>query len=167
MKNIKDYASYYIGRQCLNTWFPPDHDAYDAGWKLAGFRISYYKCFLLENDQDFTWTDSIKPILRRLESMTEEEVEQLAMIYSGANSVRRTTGVAANWHYYLCFFDGSPEPEKLTITADGSAWYAHYFDKNATGFRNIINEHQATHYLLQQGFDLFGLIDDGIAVEGE
>ena len=164
---LKDYAHYYIGKPCLNTWFTPDHDAYDVGWKLVGFNASRVKPFELENDTDTTCTDSIKLKLRRLESMTEEEAEQLALIYSGAKSVARTKGIASNWHYYLCYFGDNEEGELLIIAADGCAWYAHYFDKSLPGHRNIVGEHKAFHYLLQQRFDLFGLIDAGMAIDGK
>lgn len=103
--------------------------------------------------------------LRRLADMTEDDAKQLALIYSGAKSVERTKGVADNWHYYFCYFSENEEGELLIIAADGCAWYAHYFDKNQPGHRNIVDEHKAFHYLLQNHFDLFGLIDAGLAID--
>lgn len=78
--DFKDYAGYYIGCRCFNTWFPEDHEEYDRDWILRGVCnnvTSYYKSFLLENDDDFTWTDSIKPILRKLEDITDDEIKEL------------------------------------------------------------------------------------------
>lgn len=118
--NLKDYAHYYIGQPCLNTWFPSDHDAYDAGWNLTGFHASRVKPFGLENETDKTWTDSIVLKLRRLESMTEEE---------------RVEIFGTDTHWY--------KPFDATDACDSQQW----------------------HKLLTRGFDLFGLIEGGCAVE--
>jgi hypothetical protein len=105
--------------------------------------------------------------LRHLADLTKDEAARLALIYSGAKSVERTKGVADNWHYYFCYFGDDEEGELLIIAADGCAWYAHYFDHEQPGHRNIVNEHKAFHYLLQQGFDLFNLIDAGLAIDAK
>lgn len=162
---LQDYAPYYIGCPCLNTWFPADHDCYNAGWKLRGFHSTSVKPYRLENDTDFTWRDSVKLVLRRLEDMTEEEALGLAKIYSGADMLERIKGTVANWWYFKCQFLDSDTDETLTISADGHAWYAHYFDNAKGGFRNIIDEYAAAHYLLQKHFDLFGLIPAGLAID--
>lgn len=163
---LQDYIKYYIGCRV---------EAYPYGWqqkrtecgKLVGIGIHD-----IVNIKFDTWQSvadvsisCVKIILRRLEDMTEEEAEQLAMIYSGAKSVERTKGVANNWHYYFCYFGENEEGELLIIAADGCAWYAHYFDEDQPGHRNIVDEHKAFHYLLRQGFDLFGLITAGLAID--
>lgn len=129
MRDIKDYAHYYIGQPCLNTWFPADHDAYNAGWVLVGFNETSIKPFGLENETDSTWTDSIKPILRRLEDMTEEErqvVHNMGKLYM------------------------NHKDHTLPSYSLSKMWAANQ-----------------THYLLKQGFDLFGLIDAGLAVDAK
>lgn len=81
--DFKDYAPYYIGCRCFNTWFPEGHKQYDKGWKLMGVCPAYArngKPYLLENEDDYTWTDSIKPILRHLSDMTKEETDELEKI---------------------------------------------------------------------------------------
>jgi hypothetical protein len=105
--------------------------------------------------------------LRRLEDMTEEEAANLAVIYSGAKKVSPMKGIASNWHYFFCYFSEDQEGEVLVIDATGCAWYAHYFDKSQPGHRNIVDEHKAFHYLLQNHFDLFGLIDAGLAIDAK
>jgi|SRR5690242_12273331 len=76
-KKIHDYIGYYIGCRCLNTWFPEGHEEYDKQWILTGYKRSANKCFHLENEKEFTWTDSIKPILRRLEDITDDEWQEI------------------------------------------------------------------------------------------
>jgi len=111
---LQDYIHYYIGVECLNTWFTPDHECYKEGWKLEGYRTTSQKCYFLENETDNTWTDSIKPILRRLISLTEDE--------------------RADLHIGTCFDFGSYRPDQF-------------------------------NYLLKKHFDLFGLIDAGLAID--
>lgn len=119
---LQDYAHYYIGASCFNTWFTPEHDAYDAGWKLCGIRTDNEKCYMLENETDVTWVDSIALKLRRLEDMTEDEIREYGKLVE-----LRTDGV-----------------HSVYISCDTPESY---------------------HYLLQQGFDLFGLITAGLAVD--
>jgi hypothetical protein len=105
--------------------------------------------------------------LRRTTDLTEEEAAHLALIYSGAKKVIKTQGVASNWHYFFCHFNDNEDCEQLVIGSDGCAWYRHYFDEKEPGCRNIVNEHQAVHYLLRQHFDLFNLIDNGLALDAK
>ena len=158
---LKDYIHYYYGCEFIANGMRYTIDRIDR--LIKGTRQNP---FGREVWNDFE-PHKIKLVLRRLEDLTEEEAKQLAMIYSGAKSVERTKGVANNWHYYFCYFGENEEGELLIIAADGCAWYAHYFDKDQPGHRNIVNEHKAFHYLLQQGFGLFGLIDAGLAVDGK
>jgi hypothetical protein len=71
--NLKDYAPYYIGCPCLNTWFQANHSSYNAGWKLTGFVATEAKPYHLETDTGYNWTDSIKLILNRLEDISDDE----------------------------------------------------------------------------------------------
>lgn len=163
---LQDYIHYYIGCKILFD---------NKEWQI--FRIEVTgKGILVTGNRFFAtggwrhntiWATECNLILRRLEDMTEEEAEKLAIIYSGAKSVKRTKGMASNWHYFFCYFGEETEGEVLTISADGCAWYAHYFDKSQPGHRNVVNEHFATHYLLKQQFDLFGLIDVGMAIDAK
>jgi hypothetical protein len=169
MIQLKDIIQYYIGQKCFNTWFPEGHEQYDNGWVLTGVVASYPKPFALENEEDCTWTDSIKLILRRLEDMTEEEAMELAKIYSGADKIKRTTGTVNNFFYFFCDFrSGDKGTSEILIMHNGEAWYQHYFEdwpRRRTGRRNIVRQFDATHYLLKQGFDLWGLIERGEAVD--
>jgi len=92
-KKLQDYIHCYIGCKCANTWFPEGHENYLNGWRLTGYLSTSIKPFELENDEDNTYTDSIKPILRKLDSMSLDEwaevKEQLsADLVMNAESVR-------------------------------------------------------------------------------
>lgn len=174
---LKDYAPYYIGTPCYNTWFPPDHDTYDAGWVLKGFRTTSEKCYMLESELDITWTDSIKPILRRLEDMTEEEAIQLIQIMvpdemedkpadeeyilnlfhnDGGNLVNNDVAIGAE--YNVRCYDGQVTIKKCgTICA---------YDETGDE-QELVNAPRAYHYLLSRGFDLFGLISAGLAIDAK
>lgn len=56
---IKDYLKYYIGQQCQIA----DEDGKANKFILTAYNYNYYK----------EWHSDIKPILRRLSSITEEE----------------------------------------------------------------------------------------------
>jgi hypothetical protein len=163
---IQDYLHYYIGCKVKATPYGGQANRYIDG-RLVGLNINNVAFVKFDEWQavaDVT-TTCVMPILRRTADITEDEAAHLALIYSGTKTVERTKGVADNWYYYLCYHGDNKEGELLIIAADGCAWYAHYFDKEQPGYRNIINEHQAFHYLLQQQFDLFSLIDNGLAVD--
>lgn len=121
---LKDYAHYYIGCRCLNTWYLETELHYNAGWVLRGFRADNEKCFLLENDTEETWTDSIKPILRKLESITNEECEAYNQILFTMHSINKL------------------QDQMKTQAA-------------------------CVDYLLKLGFDLFGLIESGLAIDSK
>jgi hypothetical protein len=122
--NFKDYAGYYIGCKCLNTWFPEGDKPREYNWVLAGFRTDSEKHYLLENDSHFTWTDSIKPILRRMGDWVGNEISVYNTLVG-----RTTDGV----HSVLIPY----------------------------------NTPQSFHWLLKQDFDLFGLIDAGLALDSK
>jgi hypothetical protein len=179
---IQDYIHYYIGCDVIidpgtkkedrgkllgGTFIPNSINQIYYGIQTAEMRDNEDEDFAMPYNDDADDPARIKPILRRLANLTHDEAKHLALIYSGAKSVERTKGVADNWHYYFCYFGENEEGELLIIAADGCAWYAHYFDQEQPGHRNIVNEHKAFHYLLQQHFDLFNLIDAGLAVDAK
>ena len=72
-KNIKYYIQHYIGCRCLNTWFTPEHEKYNAGWVPKAYELDCPRPYLLDNGMFHTFTDSIKPILRQMQDMTDED----------------------------------------------------------------------------------------------
>src|SRR5688572_10483055 len=80
---FKDYAQYYIGCRCFNTWYPENHPEYDKQWKLDSVIIGGHNPYRLDSQDgkhSYTWTDSIKPILRRLIDATPEEIGEMRLI---------------------------------------------------------------------------------------
>jgi len=110
----------------------------------------------------------VKPILRPLSDMTEQELLEFAKICSGANEFEIEKAVATNYKRVRClFFDaGLLGEEWLMVSDSGETWYTSYFDQNEVGGgRNIINQHQQTVWLLSKHFDLFGWIPAGLALD--
>lgn len=158
---LQDYAHYYIGAPCFNTWFTPDHDAYDAGWKLSGIRTDNEKCYMLENETDVTWVDSIALKLRRLEDMTREDMKAIWQIIFNRPFHKNGSIVWIDKEDNGCAkrFVMSSGVERVGIEINGNVWAdsdLHHYKFSPT----II-----FHYLLQQGFDLFGLIPAGLAID--
>jgi hypothetical protein len=136
--NFKDYAPYYIGCKCFNTWFPKGADMYDNDWVLKGYHAGYPKPYCLDNKEEETWTDSIKPILRKLWDMTDEDCWQIDKLDS--MWVPNTSTEYKTNRLYLY-------REKCIVFRDVSPLV---FD-----------------YLLKQGFDLFKLIENGLAIDSK
>lgn len=173
--NLRDYAPYYIGTPCYNTWFPPDHDEYNAGWVLKGFRTTSEKCYMLESELDITWTDSIKPILRRLEDMTEEEA-----IAVHREATKTPFLPADKDEYDVTYIKSKGDvcaiqvvdlrmPKMYTnINTEGDVLiYVHETNEEPKICERVANQHRITHYLIQQCFDLFGLIDAGLGIDAK
>lgn len=80
---LKDCIHFYIGCDCVNSWFPPDHEQYNKGWTLTAIDTTSHNPYKLETHYEDTWTDSVKPILRRLENNTEDDLIQLWAIIGG------------------------------------------------------------------------------------
>lgn len=173
--NIKDYLKYYIGCPAVNSWFPEDHQEYNKGWVLTAIQLNLPNPYKLETKEEETWTDSVKPILRRIESLTEAEMigllqsivpsnmadkptrddYSLEMFYNdGGNLVDEDVAIGAN---YSCrCYEG-----QIAIRKNGDI---DFFDEEGNRER-VSNLPQSFHYLLSLGIDLFGLIDAGLAID--
>lgn len=136
--NIKDYIHYYLGQPCVNSWYPEDHYEYNKGWiiRMVDPRAERF-CFIETEDEE-TWTDSVKPILRRPDSLTDDEAYHLNKISPYFNSL-------ASEKYIR---------DRL-----------HVIKKNMADFIGMTPVR--VHYLLSLGIDLFGLLDAGLAVDAE
>lgn len=179
---LKDYAHLYIGCRCFNTWFPEGHSGYDRNWVFSGYCPTYGtkgNPYYLENEDDVTWTDSIKPILRKLEDMTEEEMigfiqsmvpmdmedkpspddYSLEMFYND-DGLMVDGDIAVGANYSCRCYEG-----QIGIKKCGSIILFEE-DKDVTRDQ-LINTPLAFRYLLTQHFDLFGLIDAGIAIDSK
>lgn len=120
---LQDYLHYYIYSGIGVYVFPDDTitNGFLAKYKQDYPNGVYNPVLTLDNYVKFL-NDGYKPILRRLEDMTEEERDEV---------------FGADTHWY--------KPFDATDACDSKQW----------------------HKLLSMGFDLFGLIDAGLAVDGK
>jgi hypothetical protein len=162
--NLKDYIHYYIGCDVITTddneqaqlVGVTDNDAHLVHYGTG----SYGTCDI----------SGVKLKLRRLESMTEEEAIAIARLcffdrdkgYPDSDFKARKVGI------------GSEKPSTYEVRIDND-WYDEVIK---IGFitgniwrcngstEHLHNQSKVFHYLLTRGFDLFGLIDAGLAGEG-
>jgi hypothetical protein len=108
----------------------------------------------------FSFYDDIKPILRPLSSMTEEEMKHIWKLifkrdFIGNNILwfdTENTSTAKRWVL-------SSGVERLGIEMSGHIWA----DSDLHHYK--YNPYFVTIYLLSRGFDLFGLIPAGLALD--
>jgi hypothetical protein len=112
MSEVNDYLKYYLGTEVQCEVGNPDAVIVSA--EMAWLHQGRHKY--------------IKPILRSLDDMTEEEARECGNL----------------------IYDFSNEPE--LVSKNGSAFEYHLMPEEF-------------HWLLSRGFDLFGLIDTGLAIE--
>jgi hypothetical protein len=127
-KNIKDYLHLYKGCKChtpdgiMEMSYVEDGSANWPVW--FGEKCNEANSEILSNDgccaKGYKY-NQVKPILRPLSDMTEEE---------------------ENMYY---------------------SFYHNPFSKNVR--QSILMDSQAIHYLLSKYFDLFGLIEAGLAID--
>lgn len=149
-KNIAEFLHYYIGQKCLinNEVLENKIDTIthiNSNGDIAG------------NEYEWLAKDG-QPILRKLEDMTEEEMRGLY----------RVKGI---WAYI-------PEAHIKTIGFDKSnkncITYSYDGPEGGTGWRcgsesMYLNQLWPIqfHYLISKGFDLFNLIDAGLAIDAK
>lgn len=139
-KKLQDYIHFYIGQPCVNSWFAETHDMYDNGWILAGVDKISTKPYKLENSDDFSWSQEVKPLLRPLSAVTDEEAQEAAEILGGASHISK---------------EGQIRQFKELIER------IYNMQTNIPGMRWI----RLTVFLLSRGFDLFDLIESGLALD--
>lgn len=165
-----DYLHYYLHGKIWETGV--------STCTLIGIGDSYYTVktkqgtlLTLSNQAD------IKLVLRRLEDMTEKEIigliqsvipiamddkptdeEYILEVFKndGGNLVNSDVVVGTN--YNIRCFDGT-----ISIKNCGTICF---YDE-AGDEQEGVNMPVAYHYLLQQGFDVFNLIDAGLAVDAK
>lgn len=162
---LQDYIQYYVGCRVI---IDPGTTKEETG-RLMGVcsvpnsinQIYYHIVtdqMAVEEDEDFCmpYNDDadeparIKPILRKLESLTEEQVKHLI----GWDKLQEL------------YVDVSYELSKKWIAVNYSIDAG---DEGVYNQRYVVDFNVFTpthfHYLLRQHFDLFGLIDAGLAVD--
>lgn len=173
---LKDYLHYYIGCRVQAAPYGGQQKRYEYG-KLVGIGIHD-----VVNIKFDTWqsvadvsTFCVKPILRQLEDMTEGEA---VMVHREAT---KTPFLPADKDEYdVTYIKDKGEvcsiqvidlrmPTIYTnINIEGDVLvYVHEVNEEPKICERVANQHHITHYLLRQGFDLFGLIDAGLAIDAK
>lgn len=167
-KNIKDYLHLYFGGEC--KLYSPNYDG-----KL--FKIDSTSLTLASIEGY-----SVKPILRPLSDMTEEETMEIAKIVCGDQFVEPkfiscqqietvSSGLTIqrlSWSAYqvIKHIDDKPEVFIYHITSWGSINV--YFSRpgmTPTEMGNNEKSIPVVFYLLSKHFDLFSLIESGLAID--
>lgn len=113
-------------------------------------------------------TTEIKPILRRLSDMSEGERKELwRLVFSaynkfnelGLNFMGRTVWIEERNTFSDPRWVMSQGIERLGIEMNGTVWA----DCDLHTWKH--NQHEVTLWFLSHSFDLFGLIDAGLAIE--
>jgi hypothetical protein len=142
-KDIKPYLPYYIGQKAEAT-------------SLEGAVSKVTIDYQLLNDWD-GWHERIKPILRKLSSMTEEEAKEFFDLHKTAIVTKvKANGPNGVTVEYKWIHD---DPD--IFTEDGYC-YSEVGARTAGQFTV-----DKTHYLLSKGFWLFGddWFEEGLIIE--
>lgn len=157
-KDIKDYLHLYLNAdvrcRCLSL-------ADREGW-IARLDVDLIIDFF---DAD-TEICAVMPILRPLSSMTEEEAKGIHSIQHGGSpdlykshqfDIRRT-----DRGFIIIRLDRMDE--KLMTTDYGHVYKVIEEDNNKPHVEPVQYHSEIFRYLLEKSFDLFGLIDSGLAI---
>lgn len=169
MTELKDYLHLYLGCQFVvkinNT------DMLSAPMVLD-------EAALFSASRSESYFDFIKPIpiLRPLSDMTDNEIDELASVLLGKETHcfhkwRSEDGdcIIADWKKEKPF-DKEFDTLTMGMLISGDFSIKHkwdYSNKKGTATTNepLWNSHLITKYLLSKHFDLFGLIDAGLAID--
>jgi len=171
MKELKDYLPFYVGCQ---IWEEGNNKGELLGFvNFGGIWNIHTNCS--SNDPYWSNISLHKLILRPLSDMTDDEMIELiqhttpegtivmpypqdydlAMFYNdGGNMV--DTDVAVGCNYSCMCYEG-----QLAIRKCGSV---HFFDEAGNPI-NACNMPKIYTYLLSKHFDLFGLVEAGLAID--
>lgn len=155
-KELKDYLHLYLGCEVL--------DDQKVKRTLRSVNIESDTCALTYNDigEKEEGIDIVTPILRDLASMTDEEMLDIAKMHNDK----------AEWK----IIDGKPMGRinigiQECLDIDSEMVLVHeiknnIFDQESEGgyYRASLNNNEYIRYLLSKHFDLFGLIEEGLAV---
>lgn len=143
----KNDTDYYIGKLCEVT-YKSNHGDWAKFWfdNVITVTSSTWETSSSNNHWFFLNEDSITPILRPLSDMTEEESERLLREH---NFYSRHTIMHPEFYRGAIHF-------KVIYSGQHRRW------------PKKIRPHETPEmvlYLLKQGFDLFGLIENGLAID--
>jgi hypothetical protein len=183
---LKDYLHYYLGCKCFTYagfgkltqfdlgghWYV---SLYNKGGVTGNINDTYSECPEESKEafpKGYPPKSILKPVLRRLEDMTEEEalhIGKLAMFdrdmkYPNSDYTVEKCGVTIELPttYSVRINNDWFEKEIRIGFNTGNIWYA-----NNEINERIFNQPVIFHYLLRQHFDLFGLIPAGLALDSK
>lgn len=146
MKDIKDYIHLYIGCQVMDLYNNKIGKLIVVSWK---------EVLVMHHTQWGLTHGEVKPILRRLSSISDDEVKDLFQYEKIKSMYREIIFERQMWNDVLIgitisYLTGSDE--------DGwhpQSWTLEFSAMNANDFA----------WLLSNGFDLFQLIDSNLAID--
>jgi hypothetical protein len=194
MKDIKDYGHLYIGCEVMGEYLDEPRRGYLTGVRNGGYEceIQFFEedDFNVMEEPEFNEPDKVKLLLLPLSSMTEEDWKKCFELSIGAfdlsisDKIKKlaTTEVLVTLGYgqYVFGFSGCDNDVRI---GDGICVYLHRYlikeelSVSLTGItesqsqfndkqvENVCNVNHIFDYLLSKHFDLFGLIDAGIAID--
>lgn len=149
---FKDVWHLYFGCPVIDVNYPEE-----GSTPLSLDLINAYS----EGEENSKWIDGIKPILRPLSDLTDDEMEVIALniFYVTPHlAVYEFVSIKSFLADNICINVGESETNPLP----GTEYPSHPLD----GYELSPNQFfQLTTYLLRQGFDLHSLIPTGQAIE--
>lgn len=151
-KTLKDFAPYYVGCDLLR----PDGKTI---LQIYGVQDSLF-IHRENNELTYSGMTGSKLILRPISSMTDEEKKDIYSIIfkrpfpsTGDIIFMKASRKSAERWILMTGVD------RVGIEHDGDVWA----DCDLNNYK--FNPHEVTRYLLSKGFDIFGLIESGLAVD--
>lgn len=179
MKNIKDYLPYYLGCDC---WLHNDPENPRTILMVTKTMVCVDTETGRKGETIPIWvkSSSVKPILRQLSDMTQDEAQHLAWMCMDNKHLKDESYRIDEQEIQVevvpndngCFLDDDVElyisigyscwTGYLAIRKDGSFYLC---EQDSKKLQPIADMAEKITYLLSLHFDLFNLIKDGLAID--
>lgn len=147
MKELKTYAHLYLGCQIIRDGMTGKLSEIDVDHNLVTMKFSD------EIGQNISVPmDEVKLLLRPLSNMTEEEARHIYRNYFGKSTAEDWSGDTGSAYF---------RPKQIVPKKENAIRIIEGHDYSTGDFMIVV---ELVPYLLSHGFDLFGLIDAGLAV---
>lgn len=147
-----------------------DEDGNEITAPILAINIQGYAAFVDPEFEEWIPIADVKPFLRPLSSMTEEEAAQVGEIVFGKHdSVKWRSRAERNEKGDIKYYTVYRKYYELFLTIDVPTGEVECYreNKESPGLDDkeiYNNQHKVTAYLLSESFDLFGLIESGLAI---
>jgi hypothetical protein len=161
MKELKTYAHLYMGCEVniLHRVLDDTEETFVERGKLVGITESEVERGKLIAIIDMNceslqecYIEDVKLILRPLSDMSEEEARHIYRSYFGKSTAEDWSGDTGSAYF---------RPKQITPNKTHGLRIVEGEDYSSGDFMTVVG---LMPYLLSRGFDLFGLIDSGLAV---